>query len=246
MRSLEVDVLRKYAIALTSLLFTLSCGVLAPSATPENQKPQSQPQQILSPTNVAFTQDTSLSLDDLDAIPPKDIIQEIGFYGGLGGGGSQCQQEYQSPTFPGVATRTYEWMDEVSITICGLVVGEEVRVIAKLPNDTFEDSLVARQTEFVGNAEITYDFLPVVNSPVGEYVFTFIGNTWTLEYIAVVVEPPDARLYLHESQLFLVNFPPNESVRVLVYGNDSRAIGRSLIGWKEYKVNDGEIGRAHV
>lgn len=235
--------LRRNFVFIFSIV-VISCGFLSPSTEPNNQDIQ------LEPTKVPFTssktpeasanQDLFLTNDDLNLVPPDDIIQEIGFFGGLGGAGSVCDMyDYQSPTFYYLADRPYEWMHNVSVTICGLTVGEEVQIVVDLPNgETVKDTAVVHQTESDNIGELFYDYVPLVYDPVGKYTITFTGNTWVLEYPFMVIEPPDARLYLYEAQLLLINFSPNETVRLFVYST-SNSSNLKLVGWKEFQVNDG-------
>ncbi|MCC6569783.1 MAG: SH3 domain-containing protein [Anaerolineales bacterium] len=234
--------LRRSFVFIFSIVI-ISCGFLSPSTEQNNQDIQ------LEPTKGPFTgseapeaaanQDLFLTNDDLNLVPPDDIIQEIGFFGGLGGAGSVCDyNNYQSPTFTYLADRPYEWMQNVSVTICGLTVGEEAQVVVNLPNGaTVRDTAIVRQTESENMGELSYDYMPLVYDPVGEYTITFTGNAWVLEYPFMVIEPPDARLYLHESQLLLINFFPNEIVRLFVYST-SNSNNSKLVGWKKFQVND--------
>lgn len=235
--------LRRNFIFVFSIVI-ISCGFLSPSTDSENKNIQMEPTIALSsygetPDAIAV-QDLFLTQEDLNPVPPDDIIQEIGFFGGLGGGGSLCDMyDYQSPTFAYFADRPYEWMHDVSVTICGLTVGEEVQIVVILPNgETVRDTAIVRQTESEDVGELSYDYMPLVYDPVGDYTVTFTGNTWVLEYPFIVIEPSDARLYLHESKLLLINFSPNEIVRLFVYGTPN-SNNSKLIGWKEFQVNDG-------
>lgn len=235
--------LRRNFIFIFSIVI-ISCGFFPPSFDSSEQDIQTEPTKVPFSGGEApeesTSQDLFLTQDDLNLIPPDDIIQEIGFFGGLGGAGSVCDMyDYQSPTFYYLADRPYEWMHNVSVTICGLTVGEEVQIVVDLPNgDTIKDTAVVRQTESENIGELIYDYMPLVYDPVGEYKITFTGNTWALEYPFMVIEPPDARLYLHESQLFLINFFPNETVRLFVYST-SNSNNSKLVGWKEFQVDGG-------
>lgn len=234
--------LRRNFIFIFSVVI-ISCGFLSPSTDPENQQIQVEPTKVSSfdgeTPEAATDQDLFLTQDDLNLVPPNDIIQEIGFFGGLGGGGSACDfYDYQIPTFTHLADRPFEWMQNVSVTICGLNIGEEVQVVVNLPNGTaVSDTTIVRQTETENIGELSYDYMPLVYDPIGEYTIKFTGNTWALDYPFTVIEPPDARLYLYESQLLLINFSPNENVRLFVYST-SNSNNLRLVGWKEFQVND--------
>ena len=187
------------------------------------------------------TQDTVLTEDVLNIIPPEDIIEQIGFFGGLGGAGDGCDiTDYQEPAFYWMADHPYEWMATIPIMVCGIPVGEQVQVNVALPDGTTSDGgvLTASQTFDRDTGEITFYYMPLVHSPTGDYVFTFSGENWTLDYPVTVIEPPDARLYIYESELFLINFQPKENIRLFVYGFDNSYGGWELMGWKQYEVDD--------
>lgn len=224
-------------------LFLFSCATPGPStsivaeSTPMNE--EANPLASEAQIEDTSTQNTVLTEDSLNLVPPEDIIQEVGFFGGMGGGGSLCEfTDYQTPTFLSTADRPYEWMDPVSVELCVLEIYEDVQVVVTSPSGmTVSEEMVSPGlTESGTKGVIYYYYTPKVFDPTGEYTITFTGSNWTLEYYFTLIEPPGARLYLDEEQLFLVNFSPNEVIRLLVY--ELSNFGQKFVGWRKFQVDD--------
>lgn len=242
--------LRKYAIALILILVTLSCGVLTPAVDPEDQNPQIETVDTSPLGDGLSSQDTLISINDLNQNPPEDIIQEVIFFGGLGGSSGCWEENYNSPAFFSNDASSQkvliQKMQHVEITICGLPQNEQVGIKLIYPNGNevtmFQDVVSTNGTD---KAELTFDYIPRVDDPLGLYKFIFSGTSWSLEYVAEVINPIGSRLYLFESQLFFVNFSPSENVRLLVYrANEENEHYHEFLGWQWFQVN--EQGSLHI
>lgn len=239
--------LRRNLILIFSIVI-ISCGFLSPSVDSDEQDIQIDSTKVSSSSvetpGVIADQDLLLTQEDLNLVPPDDIIQEIVFFGGLGGSSGCWDGNYNSPAFFGNADSMQEVsiqkMQYVDITICGLPQNEQVGIQLIYPNrndvTTFQD---AENTSGTNKAEITFSFIPRIDDPLGSYKFIFSGVGWSLEYEAEVINPIGSRLYLFESQLFFVNFSPNEHIRLLAYrASEDNDLYHEFLGWQWFQVNE--------
>lgn len=179
-----------------------------------------------------------LSSTDLNRVLPENIITEIGFFGGLGGGDYSCYDLNEDvPTFLSTEDFPHVWMQPFQITVCGLEIPQNIQVTLETPNGNSElTELAVQPTDGRSTGEITFEYLPLVFSPTGWYGVIFRGPSWELETQFEVSEPSVPTLYEYESNLYLVNFLPGELVRLFVYETTDGG-NLKLIGWKEYRVN---------
>ena len=200
------------------------------------------------------------SVDNINTIPLKDVIQELSYFGGMGGGGPTCGDTV-SPAFD-LETSPQE---EIQIFhpwatyICAVPTGETVRATVDMPSGvrrTYEFTTVVHSGTPQKKGEAFFSFIPDVRvGSVGIYRFLFQGNGWSLNTSIKVVMPSSAQLYLVDNdeyyfedlapKLIFYNFHPKEKVRLLAYGwNDTGNMPSwmsgsiKLIGWKEYQVDD--------
>ncbi len=189
-----------------------------------------------------------LTAETLNQLPPKDIIQEIGYFGGLGGGEEgDCLNE-NSPTISGFPESPTELMQQIVISACGLPPGEEVTVTVEMPNgEEHESRMLPEETDSQNRGYIIYQYVPMPYEPIGQYKFIFTGKHWSLEYPQLINSPSHARLYLYESKLYFLHFAPSEMVRLLVYlPKNPELLGhdefKEFYGWAQYQVDDnGEL-----
>jgi hypothetical protein len=191
-----------------------------------------------SPTTDSNASNAVLTSNDLNRVLPENIIREIGFFGGLGGGDYGCYDLNENvPTLLDMEDFPYVWMQPVKITVCGLEFLQDLQVTLETPNGNSEQTELAIQpTDGRSTGEVTFDYLPLVFSPTGQYGVIFRGASWELETQFEVTEPSAPTLYEYESNLFLVNFLPGELVRLFVYDTTDGG-NLELIGWNEYHVN---------
>ena len=245
--------LRKYILfLLLSVLFT-SCGQETPSGTAQSENtatylitntasidPTPVPTLVQSPTP-----DLLVPIQNLNRVLPEDIIQEIVFYGGAGGGGEPgCWNDsYKTPKFLSTRNGLSELMQQLVINVCGIPSNVDVSITVEMPNgETRQSKMTPEKSNWPNEWFLIYEYIPLVDDPVGNYRFTFSGQTWSLTYPISIIRPEKARLYLYESELFFLGFSPNENVRLMVYllneaKNQVLEYHWDLYGWTNYKMD---------
>ena len=222
-----------------------ACGSTSP--TPQQMAPSSvagiaiQPIQIS--TAVPATS-SELSNADLNAVPPQNVLQEVSYSGGFGGGNSCPAHNYQNPTFLDTGSDgPFELLQDINIPVCGLSLNEQVRIKIVLPdNSTKEITQAADQTYGQNVGEVDFIYTGNLGDPTGIYHFYFSGDNWTLEKDVPISDIQFPRLYYdrEHNQLLFVKFRPSEAVRLYVYSSPL-PLEYSLLGWKDLQVNEGGL-----
>lgn len=223
-----------------ALIITFACGFPEPpTAAPQESSPSQENSAESSGSNTDET--TIISKDTLETIPPTDIIQEIVFFGGLGGGCGKelCECEMVEHSTPALFTskESVEFLKVIPFQVCGLQANDLVTVTVEIPNQSSE-TFTVKSSEFIGDFSgymMEFEFTPALPASPGNYHFTFSGNGWEFDQFINVFEPDGPRLYL-DNQGFLTfyKFQPNEKVRLFAYKSGK------LVGWKE--INAGQTG----
>jgi hypothetical protein len=177
----------------------------------------------------------TLSLDNLNRIPPPDVLEEVYFFSGGAGGGEGCELEenYPSPTL-GSAPDTAEKMQLIEIVTCGWSPDEKIEIFASHPDGT----IVKQELETDSHGELWFQYVVVWEEKAGIYVFSFRSQGTKLEHHVKVTDPVGPHLYLSEDKLYFYQFSSSERVRLFLY-DSSRD---KLIGWNELKTsNEGNL-----
>jgi hypothetical protein len=186
----------------------------------------------------------SFSMSTASQVAPDDVLEEIRFFGG--GGGGPCSDNPETPQV-GVAPTNVELIPipgpELSgvigigrlyIETCGWSTDSDLNVTIQFPSGQTKSDLANTLPPASGYYSAHYVYELVPSDPAGEYIVTIEGSDGMVTHRVNVVEPVGPKLYLvaEESkyQVFLHNFVPGESVRFFVY------IDRELFGWQEYQV----------
>ena len=214
--------------------------VLISSCQPATEEPQSiSPSSNDVPAEAAgqpFPEEpatNNLSLGELNFTTPQDILDEVAFYAGLGGGGEGCSGADTSPIFyAGTNDDKAQLLDKIQIVLCGLpVTGENVKIRVKLPNNSYRE-----YTEQVDSGRgIYFDYESELNDPTGTYQFAFEGGTWSIDKNIVISDISTPSLFWDGNQLIFAKFQPNENIRLFVYSDDGS--NAKLVGWQAVKVN---------
>lgn len=187
------------------------------------------------PTATITVEDTTLSFDELDTIPPDDVFREIAYFGAGGGGcwgNCTCEMfnaDSDHPNFPysynGEDVQIY---DRINYQLCGIDVSKLVSVEVFLPDGSLRT--------FHQGALDMFTYVPKYGDPIGVYRFVFAGDGWSLQDEVQVREPLTPSLFFTSNQeIILLGFFPKEKVRLLVYTGDNQ---RKFIGWKYLNVNE--------
>jgi len=197
--------------------------------TTKNPEPTSTSQASkvnLTPTK-EIQADVEFNLSTSNKIPPKDILTEISYYVG-GGGGGDCPES--KPVLLGnninMEPLTTEYLNS-----CGWKENEAVLVSIQNPNGD-----VSTQQIYAGIGEGGYyaklELRFGLDAPTGVYKFTFEGNSGKAEGKVNLNMPNGVRLFrIDDTHLQLYGFKPLESVDLYYYHQEKFA------GWQTYKVN---------
>jgi hypothetical protein len=189
---MEGRMFRKLIIFSLAIVITLSCGILsrAPENTISEEQTNEKPNFLPTPTEPGGTdlpkntseaptdlpaQEPALTLGNLNLIPPDNIIQEISFFGSLGGCGRGCQCsdiDYDNPTVY-VSNDTVEVFNYIFFEICQPFYSEEINITIELPN--------GKKRNFTHTGSDGIEYVPLLHDPLGQYIFTFSGSGWEYE-----------------------------------------------------------------
>ena len=170
-----------------------------------------------------------------NTLPPKDVIREVGFYGG-GGGWIVCHD------YPGNDLNCredgIEPMQWIDIGHDEVAPNDKFEVTISLPDNSIQKEVVTSSAE----GTLSFEYLPLPGFPVGEYRFSFDSAKLHFEETVRVVKPLVPRMYMTgedlrevgEKKFILFNFLPNERVRLFAYSSE----GGELALWQEF-VADG-------
>lgn len=233
---------RKSISLVAVLIISIACGSFGnPTPAPQQNQPSQGNADSSSNSNNPSDENKIIILDNLETTPPSDIIQEIAFFGGLGGGcGFQmCVCEMTPNTSLGLFAdeETVEIMNIIQFQVCGVQGNESATVTVELPDQSteiFHIESVSFDGDFSGYM-MQFEYTPTLATPPGNYHFIFSGNGWEFDQYINVLDADGPRLYSDQNTLTFYNFQPNERVRLFAY-NDSK-----LVGWKE--LNVGSTGK---
>ena len=244
---------------------TLSAPVKTATATPASS-PTKQPTVIPSPTPEKLFNDV-FSLDNANSVPPEDVLAEVR-YDGAGGGSGYLGDCYDTgPEYPTAAFYNEKIVNDekdllapVNLIVCGWEEEEQVELQIDIPDGTStKTTLVAQESsyntldgDFYLINETQYIYFPPVNSPIGEYIFTFTGTSGVVKYIINYAMSKFPMAYMIslgtlESDAYSTNivlpamddspivvlsgYQPRERVRLFLYDT-----GR-FQAWKDYHVD---------
>jgi len=237
---------RKSIALIVASIIILACG-LSETLTPvpvsqesasSSQENTATPAESNQGENSAPVEEIIISKDSLETTPPKDIIQEISYFGGLGGGCGKliCECEFYEHTSPSLFTNeeTIEFLSDINFEVCGLQNNEPIAVTVELPDQTrklYSVSSYANEGNYPGFM-IDFQYTPALPASPGSYHFIFSGNNWTFDQYIEVFDTAGPRLFLdNQGNLTFYNFKSNENVRLFAYESGL------LIGWKELQVS---------
>ena len=180
-------------------------------------------------------EDPYFSLVNANTTPPQDIIQEIMYFGGAGGG--YCDRMVGESEYLEISVcpnDVIELMGLLRLTVTGVESGDAVTLTITYPDN---NQLIVELTADSGGY-ITYDYIPEITDQTGEYIFYFQTPKGNIQQVIRVIQPAIPRLYLvpEEKMLILYNFSPNEHIRLFYYGSTFDSVG--FKAWKSYQTDD--------
>lgn len=191
-------------------------------------------------------------LPPFDPRRPEDILQEVAFFPGAGGGGGvTCYDRYEAAwnthrPHALEAVTQWEWLDLTWVSTCGWTPQENITVTIWEVNSGVLDLREVKADDWGG---ATIDFLLDPSHAPGTYHFTFSGATGeVMAEIRVNPPPPGPILYkLANDQegmehLLFLGFQSDEPVRLLAYKQDPLDLGATFSGWLPVQVeSDGSL-----
>lgn len=201
------------------------------------------PNLILSPSTI----NTSL---------PEDILNEVTYFGG-GGGGSlsgDCSVIFDvyEPTISDPPDEDISFMHLINVTLCGWQVNEEVSVQVLSPEGLIVKKYIDYANETGG---LNFDYVTDLESQVGVYTFIWQGISGRVISTVEVKKPQRPKIYWFwdvnkedTGRLILYGFKPYENIRVLAYAKitfetygsfyDDIDENAFLAGWQEFIADE--------
>ncbi|MFN8412818.1 MAG: SH3 domain-containing protein [Anaerolineales bacterium] len=199
-------------------IIVLSCNAFSPkaSATAETQTSYAGNTEVKYQDGIPVQE---FSLDNVNAIPPKDVLIQIEFFkGGGGGGDSYCKDEsdvpyqYVQPTL--YEPEDVEFMLATFIEICGWIPNQDINVKITYPNGTLKTE--EYKTDDIG--ALTFSFAPKWGDPIGVYSFEISNRIDTFATNVLFYESKLPHIYyINQTQLLLENFRVGETLQLLAF-----------------------------
>lgn len=170
---------------------------------------------------------------NLNKVPPKDILQQVSFFGG--GGGIICPQGL-TPNKPEIASAPDDevLMNQSTLIACEWTKGEVLKGTVIYPNGF----VFTKRVDLLINEGLYYgvlNFTPGLTDPVGNYTFILEGKSGMVKDIVNFKKPVGPHLFVVDSKtIMFYGFSAQEKVRLVNY-----AFGTGdFIGWQEYTMDD--------
>lgn len=189
----------------------------------------------------------SVSLENLNSLPPEGIIEEVLFFSGGMGGAGCFDNRFRTPTFFPELPKSIELVPidilrSIQVSLCGVEPGETIKF--SIRNQTTNKILVEETAiaQSISEQKRGYvDFSSFTFSPdaqVGDYIILTKGNSWSREYIITIESPYKTHLWLQDSSLIFYGFRPYEIIKLLVYTDEDNLGHWKFIGWNQVQINE--------
>lgn len=217
-----------YALGLLIGFFVLVTGTAVAS---ENKNEAITLTRTPVPTRTPIWNFYEFKQASLNKVPPKDILQQISFFGG--GGGVICVPG-NKPNKPNI---TFEPSDEVlmnqsTMIACGWGKGETLKGTVVFPNGmVFNTPVKVLLNEGMYYGKLS--FTPGLADPIGKYTFILEGKAGTVQDTVYFKKPSGPHLFVIDSKtIMLYGFSPREQVRLFKYSSTK------LSGWQEFTMDE--------
>lgn len=173
---------------------------------------------------------------------PENMMEELMFFGGAGGGYDPCENAPQGtlsvpePDTPVVIFGSAS--EEKCVVVCGWKPEDAVQITLTAPDSSMID--YPGQVLYGGTVFFCPEFR--VDDPLGSYQLRAEGESGEIETRFEVVRPEKPTLTEREGELILYAFAPDEKVRVFAYAPEELGRSQKFAGWQEYRVDeDGKL-----
>lgn len=214
-------------LACSSLSTPIETATAVPTSLPIDSStptPAPTPTHVSPPTQI-------FSLENADALPPENLLDEVAFSipGGGGGPGECPYYDTNSPTLGAEkATDFFAEIKPIRFSVCGWEPDEEVHVRIITPDGKEqEETLVVSRLfenystgEFGPFAVLDYELLPL-SDQFGKYQFIFSGDSGVFRHETYVPSPELKMVYQagnSDGDAYLIRgLSSNEKVQVALY-----------------------------
>ncbi len=184
------------------------------------------------PTRTPIKKFMEFKKANLNKIPPKDILQQVSFFGG--GGGIICTPG-STPNKPEIASAPNDevLMNQSTLIACEWKKGEVLKGTIIYPNGF----VVTKRVDLLINEGLYYgvlNFAPGLNDPVGNYTFILEGKSGMVKDIVNFKKPVGPHLFVVDLKtIMFYGFSAQEKVRLVDYAPGTG----DFIGWQEYTMD---------
>lgn len=206
---------------------------------PATQKPPSTAQAPPTPAADSPTPIPRFSTSSASQDLPTNVMEEILYFGGMGGGGGEsCDGAQQGVISAPYADAPLEIFAPFQFVVtCGWKEDEPIQATVTTPAGRV--STVSGVGGFDGSFYFEPEFL--IDDPLGTYQLRVQGESGAIETTFQVVKPARPLNLVRNGQSILYGFQPNERVRLFAYNLGDSMLGK-FAGWQEYQVDaDGKL-----
>jgi hypothetical protein len=155
-------------------------------------------------------------LQTANQVIPEDILQEVAYFSGLGGGDEFCvnDQGVTGLKIVGEPERNIELMASISVDLCGVIPSEELAIKIIYPDGTERNfnQIVKTDGDFS-----SFDYPTALDDPLGTYTVIIAGKTGRVTFQQNVNAPTGPRLYHVDNGWTFYHFLPGEKIKVIAY-----------------------------
>jgi hypothetical protein len=186
------------------------------------------PKDTLSPIAKTLPE-IQFDLTTANQVPPEDVFSEVGFFGQ---GAGNCGGLPAPDPMIFLAPYEAELLEQRTLSTCGWEKDEVLKGTIRYPDGRTLTQYV--KVESSGdNYSAKLDFTPTLEDPLGIYTYTLQGQRGTLTATAEFHLPDGPRIYMIDPfHVLLYHFAPQESVRLICYGQDN-----ILQAWQDITVD---------
>jgi hypothetical protein len=188
----------------------------------------------------------SFSRDSASQTLPSNLMDQITFYQGHGGGGAgwewdPCENAPKdTPTFQDEVQEQTCLYCYYYLTSCGWRANENIIVTVQLADGkSYKADAKADKYGY-----LTYYLSPSADDIPGWYSIAFKGDSGKLKVKFEKIAPEETGIFLDRDQLILFNFEPLKGLRLYLYEDNSDGFHARLkyVGWQDYQVgSDGNL-----
>jgi len=174
----------------------------------------------------------SFFLDDVNKVPPAEILEEIAFFGT--GGDVSCEPDSNLSIFGSEKVEAYE---KALVHACGWEMNERIALQIREPDGNIKNDEIVARAYYEGQSDPTVRFYLYFTQE-GKHVVTLTGNSGSLSISVQVSRPSDPRMYMvEERQIVFYNLQPSETISLYAYRPNRPTSKVKFVGWKRYQAD---------